>query len=179
MRVGILTTLLVLLLARPAWSVETRCGWLANLTPQDLWLTDRHATWNITSQGRALGPDAKGVQKVPAFGTSELGRFFDCLAGLDCCVRVHPISNGPKQDLSFGPSFASGKLADIPDLDANGAALAIYPQVRLDHVCFAGGPHENEEAGQVGVTDHDLPRRLKRDRRRGLFSEDDSCGWHS
>lgn len=46
---------------------ETRCGWLANLTPQDLWLVDSEASWTITSQGQALGPDAKGVEKVPDF----------------------------------------------------------------------------------------------------------------
>ncbi len=53
--------------AEPARSVETRCGWLANLTPQDLWLTDRQSTWTVTSQARALGPDARGLDKVPDF----------------------------------------------------------------------------------------------------------------
>lgn len=45
---------------------EHRCGWLANLTPNDLWLVDRDKTWTITAQ-LAGGDDAKGVEKVPDF----------------------------------------------------------------------------------------------------------------
>lgn len=41
--------------APAAPAAQTRCGWYAMPTPGNLWLTDRDATWVITSQGQALG----------------------------------------------------------------------------------------------------------------------------
>lgn len=46
---------------------QTRCGWYAMPTPGNMWLTDRDATWVITSQGQALGPDAAGLDRLPRF----------------------------------------------------------------------------------------------------------------
>ncbi len=42
-----------------AMAVETRCGWLANPTPANWWITDSQATWIISVQGgfRAEGMD--------------------------------------------------------------------------------------------------------------------------
>ena len=37
-------------LALPALA-ETRCGWMANPTPGNWWLTDRDATWTLSTQG--------------------------------------------------------------------------------------------------------------------------------
>lgn len=50
-----------------AQAAQTRCGWLAMPTPGNLWLTDRDATWTLSSQGQALGPDAAGIEHLPAF----------------------------------------------------------------------------------------------------------------
>ncbi|WP_335672062.1 DUF4087 domain-containing protein [Phyllobacterium zundukense] len=52
-------------LAAPAPSGEVRCGWIENPTPGDLFLIDKDATWTITSQGQAEGPDAAGVDNIP------------------------------------------------------------------------------------------------------------------
>lgn len=35
----------------PGGEVETRCGWLENPTPANLWLTDRDGEWIINVQG--------------------------------------------------------------------------------------------------------------------------------
>jgi Protein of unknown function (DUF4087) len=52
-------------IAAPAPSGEVRCGWIENPTPGNLWLIDKDATWTITSQGQAEGPDADGVDNIP------------------------------------------------------------------------------------------------------------------
>ncbi len=44
---------------------QMRCGWIENPTPGNLWLIDKDATWTITSQGQAVGPDAAGVDNIP------------------------------------------------------------------------------------------------------------------
>ncbi|MFE0753436.1 DUF4087 domain-containing protein [Inquilinus sp. NPDC058860] len=59
--------LCLILCSLSAAAAERRCGWLANPTPGDLLLTDRQGDWWITSQGQANGPDAAGVDNVPAF----------------------------------------------------------------------------------------------------------------
>lgn len=63
--------LLAAILAHPAQAAETRCGWYQAPTPGNLWLSDRDATWSITSQGGALGPDAAGADKAPAFNPRQ------------------------------------------------------------------------------------------------------------
>lgn len=50
---------------------ENRCGWYQMPTPGNLWLTDKDATWSITSQGQAAGPDADGVDKAPDFDPKQ------------------------------------------------------------------------------------------------------------
>jgi hypothetical protein len=52
-------------IAAPAPSREVRCGWIENPTPGNLWLIDKDATWTITSQGQAEGPDADGIDNIP------------------------------------------------------------------------------------------------------------------
>lgn len=49
----------------PAPSHEMRCGWIENPTPGDLFLIDKDATWTITSQAQAEGPDADGIDNIP------------------------------------------------------------------------------------------------------------------
>ncbi len=44
-----------------AMAVETRCGWLANPTPANWWITDSQATWIISVQG---GFRAKGMDNI-------------------------------------------------------------------------------------------------------------------
>jgi hypothetical protein len=49
----------------PAPSGEVRCGWIENPAPGNLWLIDKDATWTITSQSQAEGPDADGIDNIP------------------------------------------------------------------------------------------------------------------
>jgi hypothetical protein len=46
---------------------EQRCGWLANPTPGNYWLTDRQGTWTIREQGPVDGPP--GWDNSPDFST--------------------------------------------------------------------------------------------------------------
>ncbi|MFI0848575.1 DUF4087 domain-containing protein [Mesorhizobium sp. IMUNJ 23232] len=52
-----------------AQAAERRCGWYSNPTPGNLWLTDKDASWTITSQGE--GPDAAGAEKAPDFDPKQ------------------------------------------------------------------------------------------------------------
>lgn len=45
---------------------ETRCGWLANPTPANHWLTDRDGEWLIMAQG---GYQAEGWDELPDMTT--------------------------------------------------------------------------------------------------------------
>ena len=68
---GLLFAIILLAVARSANAAETRCGWYQAPTPGNLWLSDRHARWSIMSQGQALGPDATGLDKLPAFNPRQ------------------------------------------------------------------------------------------------------------
>jgi hypothetical protein len=46
---------------------ETRCGWLANPTPANYWLTDRDGEWMIMVQG---GYQADGWDEMPDMTTA-------------------------------------------------------------------------------------------------------------
>jgi hypothetical protein len=50
------------LAAAPQGGIERRCGWLANPTPANWWLTDRHGEWLIGAQG---GYQAPGMDEMP------------------------------------------------------------------------------------------------------------------
>ena len=54
-----------------AQAAERRCGWYSNPTPGNLWLTDKDASWTITSQGEAEGPDAVDAEKFPDFDPKQ------------------------------------------------------------------------------------------------------------
>jgi hypothetical protein len=54
-------------IATTATAAERRCGWIANPTPGNWWLTDKDAEWTISTQG---GPEAKGVD-LPDFTTHD------------------------------------------------------------------------------------------------------------
>ena len=63
-----LQILLALLLAAgqtPA-AAERRCGWLANPTPGNFWLTDRQGEWLLGAQG---GYHAPGMDEMPDMST--------------------------------------------------------------------------------------------------------------
>lgn len=40
---------------------ETRCGWLENPSPANMWLIDRDDTWAISVQGAPMGLDDKSL----------------------------------------------------------------------------------------------------------------------
>ncbi|MFM9976888.1 MAG: DUF4087 domain-containing protein [Sphingomonadaceae bacterium] len=50
----------------PAHATEKRCGYLANPTPGNWWLTDRDRTWDIGTQG---GYQARGMDRMPDMTT--------------------------------------------------------------------------------------------------------------
>lgn len=56
------------LTAAPVAKGVTRCGWMANPTPGNWWLTDRDATWTVGMQG---GYQAPGMDKIPDLTTSQ------------------------------------------------------------------------------------------------------------
>lgn len=70
-RSPVLVAVCLLALTAPALAAETRCGWLWNPTPGNLWLLDKDATWTISSQGDAEGAGAKGVENAPEFDPSQ------------------------------------------------------------------------------------------------------------
>lgn len=47
-------------------AVERRCGWLANPTPGNYWLNDRHGEWTLSEQG---GYRARGMDRMPDMST--------------------------------------------------------------------------------------------------------------
>ncbi len=60
----------------PAAKPETRCGWIANPTPANWWLTDRDGEWVIGEQG---GYQASGAD-LPDF-TARRGQWVVTNAG--------------------------------------------------------------------------------------------------
>ena len=46
---------------------ERRCGWLANPTPGNYWLTDRQGEWTLSAQG---GYQAPGMDEMPDMTTN-------------------------------------------------------------------------------------------------------------
>lgn len=54
-----------------AHSAEKRCGWYEMPTPGNLFLIDSEATWSITTQGEAAGPDATGLENLPPFDEQQ------------------------------------------------------------------------------------------------------------
>ncbi|MFD1696550.1 DUF4087 domain-containing protein [Roseibium aestuarii] len=53
----------------PALAAETRCGWIANPTPGNWWLTDRQATWILRTQGRDYEP--LGMDRIGDISAGE------------------------------------------------------------------------------------------------------------
>lgn len=52
----------------PAKAVETRCGWLYNLTPRNWYLIDKDGSWIISRLG---GHEAKGMENLPTYNEKE------------------------------------------------------------------------------------------------------------
>ena len=53
----------VMLFSMVSFAQETRCGWLENPTPANLYLIDRDGVWNISMQG---GRAAAGMDNLKA-----------------------------------------------------------------------------------------------------------------
>jgi len=78
-------------LATAGFAAENRCGWYENPSTGNQWLKDKDATWIITSQGEAEGPDAIGREKIPDFTANrEQYVFFDpnSYQGYACACMV-------------------------------------------------------------------------------------------
>lgn len=57
------------LLAGSALAKETRCGWLQNPTPGNLWLDDSQGTWVLSTQGS--DEEALGMENIGDFSTRD------------------------------------------------------------------------------------------------------------
>ena len=97
------------------WSInsearaETRCGWLANPTPGNWWLTDRDRTWTIATQGSSrraqnmeLIPDisAKSKQYVKVNGNYGYA-----------CACMDVVTNPKQSSITLIKSFEQLNLA--------------------------------------------------------------------
>lgn len=60
------------LLAGSALAKETRCGWLQNPTPGNLWLDDSQGTWVLSTQGS--DEEALGMENIGDFSTRDYVR---------------------------------------------------------------------------------------------------------
>jgi Protein of unknown function (DUF4087) len=61
-----LAILALALATAPVAAAEQRCGWLANPTPSNYWLTDRDGEWTLSIQG---GDHAEGMEQMPDMTT--------------------------------------------------------------------------------------------------------------
>jgi len=50
--------------ALTAIAEETRCGWLENPSPGNIWLIDRDGSWDISVQGTPNSLDDKSMEQV-------------------------------------------------------------------------------------------------------------------
>jgi len=66
-------------------AIETRCGWLQNPSPANLWLTDRHGSWTITAQG---GYQAAGTDNIPSMSNREYVTTNRSYGYACACLRV-------------------------------------------------------------------------------------------
>ncbi|MEZ8685958.1 DUF4087 domain-containing protein, partial [Vibrio alginolyticus] len=48
--------------ALAATAEETRCGWLENPSPANMWLIDRDGSWDISVQGTSNALDDKSME---------------------------------------------------------------------------------------------------------------------
>jgi hypothetical protein len=100
-------------LAADASEAENRCCWYQMPTPGNLWLTDKDATWSITSQGEADGPDAEGVDKAPDFDPKQFVKTQDPEMdyGYGCaCMEVE--TNAKDQRIT---KVISGRILPLAD----------------------------------------------------------------
>lgn len=61
MKIMVLTLLMMTALTTTAFAQEKRCGWIANPTPGNYWITDAQDTWTMAVQG---GYQAEGLDKL-------------------------------------------------------------------------------------------------------------------
>ena len=65
---------------------ETRCGWLSNPTPANMWLFDRYGQWTIGKQG---GYQMEGFWDVPDFKPRQWVLTNPASYGYGCaCLRL-------------------------------------------------------------------------------------------
>ncbi|EOX4974560.1 TPA: DUF4087 domain-containing protein [Vibrio alginolyticus] len=50
--------------ALAATAEETRCGWLENPSPANMWLIDRDGSWDVSVQGTSNALDDKSMELV-------------------------------------------------------------------------------------------------------------------
>ncbi|NKN36292.1 DUF4087 domain-containing protein [Agrobacterium sp. a22-2] len=62
----------VSLFAGSVLAKETRCGWLQNPTPGNLWLDDSQGTWVLSTQGS--DEEALGMENIGDFSTRDYVR---------------------------------------------------------------------------------------------------------
>ena len=97
----------------PVAGTRTRCGWLANLTPNDMWLVDKEATWVITSQAGAQS--AAGLDRLPDFDRRQFLRTAGDYGYGCACMKV---LTGPEQTISV---IFSARIQAIAICKADGS----------------------------------------------------------
>ena len=81
---------LALFLAASSAVAETRCGWLANPTPGNWWLSDAQGQWVIMAQG---GPEPEGMERIPDISARDYVRA-NGNHGYACACLTGAFSNG-------------------------------------------------------------------------------------
>lgn len=70
----------------PRETMARRCGWIANPTPGNWWLTDRDGQWTLSTQG---GPGAAGMDSLPDLTVREWKAATPAGYGYGCgCMTV-------------------------------------------------------------------------------------------
>lgn len=67
---ALVLALMLCVLSEISSAAETRCGWLENPTPANLWLTDAEGSWTLSTQGGEQLDDAS-MNNLPATNANE------------------------------------------------------------------------------------------------------------
>lgn len=110
-----LVTLLLMSTALPATASELRCGWLQNPTPANWWLTDRDATWVISSQG---GYQAGGMENLPDLGEEYVRTNVNYGYGCACLEVVTDLERQRVVSIENGEALKLSVCRTDPDLPA-------------------------------------------------------------
>jgi len=76
----------LMLLSAPTLAAETRCGWLQNPTPGNIWLDDSEGSWVLSTQGSQDEP--LGMDNIPDFSERDFVRTNGYYGYACACMKV-------------------------------------------------------------------------------------------